>query len=405
MRPRKRAAGLLVGALVLFAIGTNIQAGWLYVLSALLMGALLAGLGLPLVGLRGLQASMQAPEEAEQGAEAFVDVRLANRARGVRWSVRVVDPHLERVQVFVASIRPKERIDATTVRVPSRRGWAQTTWVEVRSSAPFGVAERRRRLPLDPPGETLVLPATIPLGPLSFVEPVRTTEPAAHRWPRRGTGPEYLGVREYRSGDSMRHVHWGLTARHGQVMVREFEEERTRRLAIVVDTERDAGETWTPLDRCCSVAASVLEAASAHGTGARLIAGLPGGEVDVLLRADTREALRWLARLEHGGPSLGSVLDGLRHDEMRGVESILIATPVWKGSRSEELVANLTRLGQVVTRLVVVPIGVSRADRELEAFVDTLVEAGVDTRPWRVDGDLAVSIGGGGAVLERMGAP
>ena len=186
-------------------------------------------------------------------------------------------------------------------------------------------------------------------------------------------------------------------------MVREFEEERTRRLAIVVDTERDAGETWTPLDRCCSVAASVLEAASAHGTGARLIAGLPGGEVDVLLRADTREALRWLARLERGGPSLGAVLDGLRHDEMRGVESILIATPVWKGSRSEELVANLTRLGQVVTRLVVVPVGVSRADRELDAFVDALEEAGVDARPWQVDGDLAVSIGGGGAVLERIG--
>ena len=33
MRLRKRAAGLLGGAAILFAIGTNVQAGWLYVLS------------------------------------------------------------------------------------------------------------------------------------------------------------------------------------------------------------------------------------------------------------------------------------------------------------------------------------------------------------------------------------
>ncbi len=203
----------------------------------------------------------------------------------------------------------------------------------------------------------------------------------------------------------MRHVHWGLTARHGQVMVREFEEERTRRLAIVVDTERDAGDVWTPLDRCCSVAASVLEAASAHGTGARLIAGLPGGDVDVLLRADTREALRWLARLEDGGPPLGSVIDGLRHDELRGVESILVATPVWKGSRTEELVAKLTRLREVVARLVVVPVGVPRAERQLAAFVDALETARVDVRPWQVDGDLAASLTTGAPVPESAGVP
>ena len=44
MRLRKRAAGLLLGAAVLFLIGTNVQAGWLYVIAALLLGAILGGL-------------------------------------------------------------------------------------------------------------------------------------------------------------------------------------------------------------------------------------------------------------------------------------------------------------------------------------------------------------------------
>ena len=39
MRLRRRAIGLLVGAGVLFFLGTNVQAGWLFVLAAMLLGA------------------------------------------------------------------------------------------------------------------------------------------------------------------------------------------------------------------------------------------------------------------------------------------------------------------------------------------------------------------------------
>jgi uncharacterized protein (DUF58 family) len=98
--------------------------------------------------------------------------------------------------------------------------------------------ERRRRV--EAPGSTLVLPDVVPLPDLSFVEAVTTHERAVHAWPRPGTGPEFLSVREYRPGDSPRHVHWPSTARHGTVMVRELEEERTRRLAIVVELDLPA---------------------------------------------------------------------------------------------------------------------------------------------------------------------
>ncbi len=87
------------------------------------------------------------------------------------------------------------------------------------------------------------------------------------------------------------------------------------------------------------------------------------------------------------------------------MESVLVVMPVWRGERREGLVTNLTRLGRMVSRLVVVPVGVSRADRELDAFVAALDAAGVDVRPWRVDGDLALSLGTGGGVPTRVGAP
>jgi uncharacterized protein (DUF58 family) len=80
MRLRKRAAGLLLGAAVLFLIGTNVQAGWLYVIAALLLGALAAGLVLPFAALRGLSIELAAPEEAEQSVATIVELRVRGTA-------------------------------------------------------------------------------------------------------------------------------------------------------------------------------------------------------------------------------------------------------------------------------------------------------------------------------------
>ncbi|HTG46251.1 MAG TPA: DUF58 domain-containing protein [Actinomycetota bacterium] len=386
VRLHARAAGLLVGAGVLFLIGTMVQAGWLYVLAALLLGALLAGLVLPFAALRGLNAELAVPVEATQGEPTTIELRLQNRRRGVRWGVRARDEHLEPADVFLAAVRPGERVDVVTARTPARRGAVATSSLTLRSAAPFGVADRVRRVRVG--ATTLVLPRVFPLPELPFVEEVGTPEPAIAASPRRGNGPDYLAVRSYRAGDPLRHVHWGLTAKHGEVMVREFEEERTRRLAIVVDTERDAGSTWTPLDRCCSVAASVAEAAAANGHGVRLAAALPDRSVEVLGRTDGGELLRWLARLEPSGEPLTAVLDRLGPDELRGVETVVVTHPAWRGRSRDPILEAAERLAGIVERVVLVPV--------MQEPVGTLAETvrpGVEVRPWRPDEELVACLG------------
>ncbi len=320
-RLRKRAAGLLIGAILLFFLATNVQSGWLYVFSALLLGALLAGWVMPVRGLRGLAVTRGAWAQVHQGEAAMVDVVVTNRARGTRRGIRIRDPHLEATDIWIGSIRGGEQVTVTTSRTATRRGLHDGTDAVIRSSAPFGVAERRRKVQVQTAGgsgppSTLVLPTLVALGPLPFIEPAATTDHAIHSAPRRGQGPEYLGIREYRSGDSMRHVHWPSTARTGSVMVREFEQEQTRRLAIVVDASRDEGATWTPLDRACCVAASVAAAALAQGHGARLVTAAegyesdPGGlsSLDVLARAGQDEILERLALLEPSGTPFPDVV-------------------------------------------------------------------------------------------------
>ena len=53
--------------------------------------------------------------------------------------------------------------------------------------------------------------------------------------PRAGSGTELFGVREYRPGDSLRRIHWRSSARHGELVVREYEPPGVRTLGIFCD--------------------------------------------------------------------------------------------------------------------------------------------------------------------------
>jgi uncharacterized protein (DUF58 family) len=397
-RLRKRAWSLLAGAGLLFFIGTNVQAGWLFVLAALILGTVAAGWLLPMRATRGVAIARRVPGRVHQGEETLVDLEIENAGGRGRRGLIVQDPHLDAVDLWIGPLRPGERADITTLRVAERRGRHGPDQVRLKSSAPFGVAERRRWVPVE--GSTLVLPKVESLGALPFIEPAATTDHAIHTAPRRGQGPEYLGIREYRPGDSMRHVHWPSTARTGAVMVREFEQERTRRLAIVMDTSRDAGRTWTPLDRTCSAAASLALAALAQGHGARIVTGADG-DADVLSRADEEEILERLALVEAGNGGGFATMVAELGPALRGVQTAVVVFPTWVANGPETMPEALERLSEQIPRVVVVPVVVDARDTSRDRL-DEMAIAGLEQRmraagasvyPWRVGETLAAALG------------
>ena len=52
---------------------------------------------------------------------------------------------------------------------------------------------------------------------------------------RHGTEGDFFGVRQWRPGDSRRWIHWRSSARHGQPVVRQFEQHDNRDVALLVD--------------------------------------------------------------------------------------------------------------------------------------------------------------------------
>jgi uncharacterized protein (DUF58 family) len=401
-RPRRRAAGLLAGSALLFVVGTSVQAGWLLVLSAAFLGGAVAGWILPWRMTRGIELERHAPEVAFQGDEVRVGLVARNASRRMRLAIELLDEHLEPTRAFVPRLAPDEAVEIESTRTARRRGLQDDAPVVLASAAPFGVAERRRRVVV--PGSTIVFPRLVPLDGLAFLEAAPTPERAMHATPRRGTGPEYLGIREYRTGDSMRHVHWPSTARHGELMVREFEREQTRRLAIVVDAVADATSEQgaTPLDVACSVAASVAFAAHAAGQGVRLISAAAGEPIS-LSRADPRAVLRWLAELGPGAGLPVARLLGELGPEVLGVETVLVVAPTWRSNAGPELEDAVSDLARRAPRVVVALVEVDRFDGLDRTPHLGATEASDLARRLEARGALALPVGAGDDLRRALG--
>ncbi len=86
----------------------------------------------------------------------------------------------------------------------------------------------------------------------------------------RGTGVEPDGVRPYQAGDGIRAVDWRVTARRGQLHVREFVEERGLDVLVILDRSASLAESAGPAGKVAiEAAAAVLMASvrSDHAVG------------------------------------------------------------------------------------------------------------------------------------------
>lgn len=156
--------------------------------------------------------------------------------------------------------------------------------IQVVATDPAGLFEARRILP--DMEEFAVFPRVYEVGGLTQSGARPTFSAAERSAARPGQGPLYLGVRDYRSGDDLRHVHWPASARRGALVLKEYEVDLCPYTTVFVDLERrhraGTGRKST-LEYVVRTAASVVWTAlrgggfvQLTGTGARPLHVPPG---------------------------------------------------------------------------------------------------------------------------------
>ncbi len=89
----------------------------------------------------------------------------------------------------------------------------------------------------------------------------------------------FHAVREYAPGDAMRHIHWKSTAKTGTLMVRQYEESQTARLAVLFDARREEYASDDEFELGVSIAASISVQAVREGRERFIASGYVPGRV------------------------------------------------------------------------------------------------------------------------------
>lgn len=137
----------------------------------------------------------------------------------------------------VPCLRPGECMTLERKVRAVRRGHFHLKKLYLISGDPAGLFAVQRSFSL--PGEVLIVPGCRMPG--SFVPrsgSIVSFSCEGRLTARAGLGNDFFGVRPYRTGDEMRHIHWRLSAAKGKLMVREFEALAIDRVILVLDTDQ-----------------------------------------------------------------------------------------------------------------------------------------------------------------------
>jgi uncharacterized protein (DUF58 family) len=175
-----------------------------------------------------------------------------------------------------------------------RRGPVGVRGLAVETGDPLGFFTHRSKA--NDSELTLVLPRFKALADRPHAREMEASVAA----PRAGSGTEMFGVREYRPGDPLRRIHWRSSARHGELIVREFEPPGVQTLGIFCDPSPPTSEA---ADQIARIAAS--EAWDCLRGGGRVVLWSPGAEPSQPNESRSLwSLLEWLARYPHKADAL-----------------------------------------------------------------------------------------------------
>lgn len=214
------------------------------------------------------------PNLVREGDQAIVRSAATNTGR---WSIHnpviedeVVD--LGAARFATSRLRPGATSTGTYQILCRPRGIYQVGPTRLTLSDPLRFATRTIEAG---DSDRLVVYPTIE--PLDDFPVVRGRDPSMHasrpEFSHRG-GEDFFTLREYRTGDDLRRVHWPSSAKRDELMIRQLETPWQSRALVVLDAREEQYETATDFEKAVKGAASVVRHLYASGFDTDLWTGV-----------------------------------------------------------------------------------------------------------------------------------
>lgn len=244
---------LLLAGLALFFFGAavNSMAGWLYVITGIIVALLLVGALTPVRMIRGLVITRLPLRPVSVGDPLSLELELYNPSQTPRTLITLQDrlppglandipsPHV------VANLPSQAKVRYVSKITPTQRGIYHWQKVTLRTAAPLGLFWCQRAWEV--PATAVVYPIVLPLQVCPLLDQLgqETSQRWVDRQFQRQLATEGLtrSLRPYRWGDALRLVHWRTSARYGELRVRELDA-LSGGTAVIVGL--DVSGAWIP---------------------------------------------------------------------------------------------------------------------------------------------------------------
>jgi uncharacterized protein (DUF58 family) len=386
--PTTRTTVVVIAVLLLYLFGNQTQVGWMFVMSALLAGVVVAAWWFNRRMLRGIHVARVVGDgpnqELYEGETTTVSLTFRNTGRLLAAQVKAteccslaaLDSRKRALELFLPYLLPRRGHAYLEYSVDiDRRGVHEFPPLRLSSRAPFGFFRRRRRLDL--PTRVLVYPEVRRLHHFRLLD-----HHLALEFTRRqaGVGTEILGVRPFQSGDSPRRVHWRSVARTGRLMCKEFADESRPGLTLVLDVcahpYPPTASKYTPFEWAVKVAASIGDYVQRRAHPLHLLADeqvwpTPTGPVGRL------PLLEYLARVQPDGQRpAASVVEG---GVLPASPCVVVILP-WPDGSVVPALSELRHRGMSVLALLVDPASFPAGGPSAGPLADELRASGTEAR-------------------------
>ncbi|MEW4453553.1 DUF58 domain-containing protein [Bremerella sp. JC817] len=220
-----------------------------YVLLLTILAVVGLGVVWPWVGLKGVSCELKfRTRRCCEGEKADVIVEIVNRWPVPVWGLSIengffLEDAASDAAVALARIPGWSRCEFVWRFRPLQRGVYPQAPPKIVTEFPFGLWKAKR--PVRVQQELTVWPKTYRLSnfPLPQGNHRNNTSSSDQRTGHEG---ERNGVRPFRQGDSLRTIHWSLTARHGRFIVSERQGSAQTRARIRVDLDHHSHQGFGP---------------------------------------------------------------------------------------------------------------------------------------------------------------
>ncbi len=219
--PTKQGLIFITLLLVMLLGATNYSNNMAFALTFLLSSMLIVSVLHTYRNLVGLQVRLAQVNDCFSGSEAEFVIELINPDLRIRYDIELHCPGSATVLVNVAG---RDQIHAPMALTALRRGRLQLGRMTLTTRYPFGLF--RAWSYVDVEGEALIYPrpsvaVVIPPRATAAGDGMATAEPGSD---------DFHGLRNYQSGDSMRHIDWKAYARERGFLTKQFQRHQSPEL-------------------------------------------------------------------------------------------------------------------------------------------------------------------------------